>query len=146
MAFLVFHLKRSLLWLVETWRKTLASWKRLVLWNLMFYMCSFVHVRFQGTLTQIFGVFLSFSVLLLLLWCSVPQIPAASLPQTLFFFPLSLLGKTASCSAVLMILPCGKCDHSVAYLICLFSFIGHSPALHIVCCLTIIVSVFSPVV
>lgn len=62
------------------------------------------------------------------------------------FFSLSLLSKTASCSAVLMILPCGKCDHSVAYLICLFSLIDHSPALHIVCCLTIIVSVFSPVV
>lgn len=66
-------------------------------------------------------------------------------PNTLFSLSLSLLSKTASCSAVLMILPCGKCDHSVAYLICLFSLTGHSPALRIVCCLTIIVSVFSPV-
>lgn len=88
----------------------------LVLWNLMFYTCNFVCGRRHiWDLCADTWCFLSFSVLLLPLWCSVPQIPAASLPQTPF--SLSLLSKTASCAIVLMVLPCRKCDHSVRYLI-----------------------------
>lgn len=82
----------------------------LILWNLMFYTCSFVCGRHKGTSVPILHVsfFLTFASFSLSYKFQLPHFPKLS------FLSLSQLSKTASCSIVLMVLPCRrKCDQSM---------------------------------
>lgn len=142
MAFLVSHIKRSFplaSWNLEdsSLMKTLIIVLRTTPWQLFFawscgtscFTCTALCVEdTRGALCR----YSVFPVCFCFVSSSSVLCPTNSSCLTSPNSFLSLLSKTTSCSIVLMVLPCRKCDHSVPYFICLLSVTDQSPALHVV--------------